>query len=550
MLLPAVFSILLVLLMLILSLTTTSTSALRQTNYYVQDDHALYAADAGLSRALAEFQANGDFSETSGQGNTVFSGTVEATGASYTVNVYSNDGQTPMSVPGGALIPPNCALLVSEGRSTATRSTRRSAALVQKGLGTVQVGSLANNITAENSVFNAYDSRREAAGYSGSGVDPNSLVTQQAVIATNKSTGTPVKLSDTEVKGNIMLGPGSDPNSQVQKTGTSTTGQVGVLQEKIEIPPIDVPALPNTGADGDPPTPALYKPTTSSEHVSITRDANGNITIINQCFKCVIEPNGNFSVSEDSYDGSGAKSASGNLLTGEVSHQTASKFSININANSISIGGAWHGIVIDSNASRITVDPPTNGSGDTWISGSREEYPAPAWLLDSVFANIPPDEVNPSELDTGFFGNVTIDAGKTKLKDSSTLVIKNLEIKGGGQLNLPKNGKDVTIYVTDSLSVSGLDAILNETRSAPELKIYYTGTKPVQMSGGSSSFLTLFAPNAEIHLNGEGSTFFGALATNKDLFLKDAEFYYDVATDGVGTGTDGTTMKVLTHQRL
>ena len=62
--------------------------------------------------------------------------------------------------------------------------------------------------------------------------------------------------------------------------------------------------------------------------------------------------------------------------------------------------------------------------------------------------------------------------------------------------------------------------------------------------------MTLIAPEAPITLNGNGSTFFGALATEKELKLLDADFYYDVATDGVGVGTDGTTMVVLARQRF
>ena len=79
--LPAVLCIMMVLLFIITSLTATSTSSLRQTTYYLQDDQALYAADAGLARALAEYQANNDFGDVEGSGTTVFSGDVAGTGA-------------------------------------------------------------------------------------------------------------------------------------------------------------------------------------------------------------------------------------------------------------------------------------------------------------------------------------------------------------------------------------------------------------------------------------------------------------------------------------
>ena len=547
--LPAVFAVLLVLAFVVLGITTMSTSSLRYTTFSVQDDQALYAADAGLSRALAEYQANSNFTDASGTGQTVYSGEIASTGALYSVTLYSNDTSAPITVPGGAEIPPNTALLVSEGMTASKRSKRRSAVLVQKGLGTVQVGSLANAIQSENSKFFAFDSRKEASDYVGTGVDPNALVSQQAVIATNEASGTPVQLTNSEVNGNILVGPGGDPNAQVSKDSTSTTGQVGVLTEKIEIPDIDVPTLPADDDSGDPPTAVSYSPTGASDHVSFSQDTDGTITIINQCFKCVIKSNGDFTVTEDSYSGSGAKKATGNLNTGEYTNVGGSDFDIALQEDTFLIGGDWHGLKMASDGS-FAVDPPSNNSNATWASGYTETYNAPSWVQAGIFNKIPPDENNPSDLDSGYYGDVEITSGITELVDSSTMVIRNLEINSGGQLNLPKDGKDVTIYVTGSLKVNGLNAILNETRSAPNLKIYYTGKEPVEVSGGGSTFVTLFAPDAPITLSGEGSTFYGALATRKALTLKDAEFYYDVATEGVGTGTDGTTMKILAHQRL
>ncbi|HIB69574.1 MAG TPA: hypothetical protein EYO33_31955 [Phycisphaerales bacterium] len=532
-----------------LGITTMSTSSLRHTTFSIQDDQALYAADAGLTRALAEYQANSNFSDASGSGQTVYSGKIASTGALYSVNLYSNDTSAPITVPGGAEIPPNTALLVSEGTTASKRSKRRSAVLVQKGLGTVQVGSLANAIKSENSKFFAFDSRKEAADYVGTGVDPNSLVSQQAVIATNEASGTPVELTNSEVKGSILVGPGGDPNAQVSKDSNSTTGQVGVLTEKIEIPDIDVPALPADDDSGDPPVPATYKPTSASDHISFSQASDGTMTIINQCFKCIIQPNGDFEVSEDAYGSNGAKHAKGNLLTGQYTNLGGSNFDIAIEDDAFLIGGDWHGIKMASDGT-FAVDPPSNSSSSVWASGNTQTFTAPAWVQAGIFDKIPPDETNPTDLDSGYYGDVEITSGITELVDSSTMVIRNLEINSGGQLNLPKDGKDVTIYVTGSLKINGLNAILNETRSAPNLKIYYTGKEPVEVSGGGSSFVTLFAPDAPITLSGEGSTFYGALATRKALTLKDAEFYYDVATEGVGTGTDGTTMKILAHQRL
>jgi len=550
--LPAVFSVLIILMFLVLAVTSMGTTSLRQAGYVTQDDQAAYAAEAGLARALAQYQKDGTISEATGTGVQLMKGALEGSGATYQVNLYVNDGPGPMKVPTGAYIPEGTAFLVSEGRSQAERSVRRSAALVEKGLGTVEVGSLASAFLAENASFKAYDSSKEAPGYTGLGVDPNSLLDQQTIIATNESTGQPVKLTNSEVLGNILLGPGSDPNAQVSKDGTSTTQRVGVLEEPIELPPVEVPDIPGEDDTGAPPQPENYSPSGAANHVNFTQDANGKVTIINQCFTCVIQPNGDFSVSESSGPaGVSAKSASGNIKTGVVNHAPglSTQFDIDITGSSFSVGGYWHGLKL-TDTGQLLVDPPTNNSGDKWSDGNLEPYTAPTWLSDAFFKNIPPDLTNPSDMETGYFNNISIDSGTTVLQDSSTIVVNNLEITNGGQLNLPDGGKDVTIYVTGSLTIDGVNAILNETRKAPELKIYYTGTDPVQVSGGASTFMTLIAPDAQITLNGGGSSFYGALATKEQLTLKDAEFYYDIATEGVGTGTDGGTLSILAHQRL
>lgn len=542
--LPAIFSVLTVIIFLALALTTRGTSSLRQATHINHSDQAYYAADAGLARAMAEYEATGDLKdETKGK---------VPSGATYEVSLYPNDGPGVLKVEGGTEIPPGTALMVCMGKSSSGNIRRRSAVLVQKGLGSVQVGSLAQNVKAQNSQFLAYNSDREDPAYSGLGVDPNSILDREAIIATNEGSGTPVELVDSAVKGSILVGPGGD-KSQVSVSGTAETGQIGTLTEKIDLPPIEVPNLPGVDEVGAPPSPQYFKPTSHPDHVSFSQDADGKITIRNQCFSCVIQPDGSFAVSEANWEGTGSKSATGNINTGEVNHKTGggySNFDISITADKLSIGGGYHGMILDSAQGTITVDAPTNNNSAEWGHGSRETYTLPDWLGDSVFGDPPPDLLNPTELGTGYFGDVVINDGKTKLPDSTTVIVKNLTIENGGQLNLPKDGKDVTIYVTGSLTVKGTNAILNEARKAPELKVYYTGDKPVSLSGGAPSFMTLIAPDAPINLDGAGSTFFGALATEKDLNLKDAEFYYDVATDGVGVGTDGTTLVVLARQRF
>lgn len=544
--LPAIFAVLVILLFLVLAITQLGTTSLRQAAYFQQDDQALFASEAGLARAMAEYQATGELQGAESSGSQVMTGTVDTTGATYSVELYANSGPGMLDVPGGGAIPPGTALLISEGVAPAKRSRRRSAILVQNGMGTVQVGSLSKSINAKNTQFFAYDSNRESPGFVGLGVDPNSVLGAQAIIATNEGSGQPIQLDNSKVNGDLLVGPGGNPEAQVLQVGDSSVGRVGVLTEAIEIPEIEVPSLPGEDEYGDPPEDRTYTPVPGQpEHVTFNQYANGTIKIVNQCFTCQIFPDGTFEATE-----SGTNKVTGNLKTGEVQHGTSQgrNFSVNIGPDSFKIGGHFHGIELDS-SNNLLVDAPTNGNGDLWSDGSRMSFTADSWLADGIFRTVAPDETNPSEIETGYYNDVVINAGETKLKDSTTMVIKNLTINNGGKLTLPEGTKDVTLYVTGKLKVSGLNAILNETRKAPELKIFYTGNAPVEVSGGAQTFMTLIAPDAKVKLKGDGSTFFGALVS-EELTLEDAEFYYDTATEGVGTGTDGTTMTVLAHQRL
>ncbi len=539
MVLPATFAVLALFMMVAFGLTQLGISSLGHAQAYSQDDQALYAADTGLVRALAHYQMTGDLED-------VWEGQVASSGASYQVKLYSNIGAKEMAVPGGAVIPPGTAYLVSEGTTSRGRVTRRSAALCKTGVGNVQVGALARELTAVNSTLAAYDSAKESDGYHGEGPDLGALLPNEVVLATNENSGLPIKLDSAKVQGTVFVGPGGDPNKLISKTGETELRRQETLLEKIAVPEIEMPVLPGQEAEEEElktaqPTFAPFNAQTSA--FKISRDANGQVTAINECFTLKLKADGSFEVIES---GGVGYYASGNLRTGEVSGNFPE---LEITPTSFTVGGHFHGMQLTSSGELI-VDVPTNGQGDLWSDGGRQSFVAPTWMAQSFFGNPAEDLTNPDEIDTGSYGKVTIsDANKTELADGATIIARDLLIDAGGTLNLSESAKNVTIYVTGKLEVSGENAILNATRSAKNLKIYYTGSEPVKLSGGSSSFLTLIAPKADIHLNGGGSSFYGALVGDH-VTIEDAAFYFDVATEGIGTGNGGTTMKVLSHFRL
>lgn len=85
------------------------------------------------------------------------------------------------------------------------------------------------------------------------------------------------------------------------------------------------------------------------------------------------------------------------------------------------------------------------------------------------------------------------------------------------------------------------------------MKIYYTGTEPVTLAGGSEAYLTLIAPNAEILLRGDQqgvkTNFYGALVGQK-VEVENANFLFDLSTKGIGTGARGYSLRLLNRHRL
>jgi hypothetical protein len=118
---------------------------------------------------------------------------------------------------------------------------------------------------------------------------------------------------------------------------------------------------------------------------------------------------------------------------------------------------------------------------------------------------------------------------------------------------LPDDGVGAKIYVTEKLAVRGDNAIANASRKPPKVKVFYTGDEPVDLSGGSKSYFTLVAPDADINLTSpfgsQATEFFGALV-GKNVKVSNANFHFDTDTTGIGTGTMGTAVTFIQRHRL
>lgn len=528
MVLPTLLLLATVLMVLTAALVMSSSSSLRVTTFDQQSDVALYAAETGLSRAAEEFSRTGEVKHSA-------TGTIEGSGATYVVRVTLNDTDEPMPVPGGPHIPPSTLYLLAEGTSS-NKQVRRAGALFRVGLGVFQVGVVSDTLQAKGSKFDAYDSAAD--------IDPTrSQQPNRGILASNRVdpaiTDKQFQFHNSRVEGGVYTAPATLPADQIAKTGNTLLARESTLSEPITINAIEVPDLPQGEATGGVSSSGTGG---STEEVNLNDYSPGPWQMVNGApleLKIFYEPTSQ----SFGFTDIGQTPPINVLLTATEIRNRAQ----DATQTSFPIGDSQVYLNFHQN-------PPTIGFHDSEVySGfqATSDVPIPPILqgaIDSQSSTVH----NPDASGEGEYGSVIInDSNKTDL-ESGVYVLKRLEITGSGQLALPE-GKKATIYVTEHLSASGTDALVNSTRLPPNLKIFYTGTDPIVLAGGSQSYFTLVAPKADVQLIGPDvsslTRFFGALA-GRTVHVENAHFHYDTATEGIGTGTDGSSMTLLSRQRL
>ena len=521
--LPALILISMVLLLLVSLLVSTGTQSLRISTLSQQSDVATYAAESGLVRAVEEYRREGKLPAR-------FAGELKASGASFVVTAYHNDGTDPMQVTDGPSIPPSTMYLLSEGLSP--NGTREKAgALFRTGLGAFQAGVVSDSLSADKSTFDAYDSV--------SNPDPaSSQQPDRGIMASNRIDPAIVApqftLADTSVKGGVFTAPGSTPAQQIRKSGTTVVSREGTLASPVTLEDIEVPKITKSGkANGGSTTDGSFDETTYSP--PSWRLTQGVPTELSVSWNTTTHTFEFWDVGTNP----DTRIAAANV--GELQAAESGSGVLDLR------DGSNRHVHIDFGAGTITYNDVAANPGSA-VTGTT---PIPSILSDAMHPT-GVETRNPSKITDGTFESVTIDSSTPTEVAEGTYVIKDLIITDGGQLGLPV-GQKATIYVTRTLRAEGENALLNNSRLPTNLKIYYTGNRDVELSGGSSSYLTLIAPKAEVSLVGpEGADptrFFGALV-GKTVNVVNAAFHYDVATDGVGTGTDGSALSLLSRHRL
>lgn len=529
--LPSLILLSLVLITLSAVLLTSGTSSLRSATRSQHYEQAYQAAEAGLVHAAETFTKLGapdDFDQ--------FKGELAASGSSYVVTVTKNpDPEKDLITPEGVTVPPRTSYFLSTGIAS-DKTECKVGALFTLGAGSFRAGVLANNIIASNSSFAAYNSLTSTA--------PTPLLSGKGILTSNGSlvAGQPqFSLDKSSVEGMVYAAKGTSPSVQVRKLNGSTTEDDRALDKDIEIPEIKVPKL-ERGKSGAADDDDGGEPDENIPWTTFHDWASAQYTV-----------------------GSGWK----------FKHRASDPV--------ISIG---------QKSGNLTVKYHSETHVQLSHGGPSQIVPLPTAPYPSV--------VDPGILKSGAYGNVTINADDNFLEEGGVFVMKNLEITAGGKLTLDKD-IPTTIYVTERLTVTGDDAIANTSAKPPNLKIYYVGDKDVNLEGGAHAYFTLVAPKANINLIGPTpatpapvpevtpapgvdptpgadpspgvgatpgvdptpgmepppapdpitttTTFHGALV-GKVVTVRNAKFYFDIATDGIGEGVDNNTFSLISRHRL
>jgi MBG domain (YGX type) len=126
-------------------------------------------------------------------------------------------------------------------------------------------------------------------------------------------------------------------------------------------------------------------------------------------------------------------------------------------------------------------------------------------------------------------GDLSITKGKATIANG-TYCFHNVSLSGGSTLNLTG---PVVLNLTGILNTSG-GSIVNTTNNAANLKISssYTGSSGVSVSGGTSTYFSIYAPGTAVSISG-GSPVFGAILGKSFTSAGNSKHHYDTALAGV-----------------
>src|SRR4029078_9958455 len=121
---------------------------------------------------------------------------------------------------------------------------------------------------------------------------------------------------------------------------------------------------------------------------------------------------------------------------------------------------------------------------------------------------------------------LTVSGGKSVTLAEGTYCFHDLSLSGGSKLSVAGT---VRIFLTGQLDAGGGSSLVNPSAVPANLQFSssYTGKDGVKLSGGSSAYLSVYAPRTSVELTG-GAPVFGALLGKTLVISGGGAVHYDV----------------------
>jgi Tfp pilus assembly protein PilX len=143
---------------------------------------------------------------------------------------------------------------------------------------------------------------------------------------------------------------------------------------------------------------------------------------------------------------------------------------------------------------------------------------------------------NNVRLSPGGYGNISAGSGNVIHFTAGTYNVNSLDLTGGSQIVID-SGPVILNLAGQSLNgnepvmdLSGGAVISNSLSSAKDFQILYSGTRDIELSGGTATYGVVYAPNANVVLNG-GSNWYGSILSNTVDDHGGVSIHYDRSLD-------------------
>jgi hypothetical protein len=245
----------------------------------------------------------------------------------------------------------------------------------------------------------------------------------------------------------------------------------------------------------------------------------GNYSTTHQNSGGDIGTNGNINVDFTAFiygNGSSPNSASGDCASG-------AKTGLSLND-----GYLGYNITAMATSPSITVPtpdpptstPPTTADSTTGTCGTLSGCTARTGFRNLAFA-------------AGNYGNLSIGGGTTVHLSAGTYNINSLSLTGGSTLVIDSgpvilNIAGAGLSSTDkAVSFAGGSTISNTGGHPSDVQMVYGGSQPIALTGGSSTYGVVYAPNAALTIS--GSDWYGSLIANTVTNTSGTFVHYDRA---------------------